>query len=551
MECLLQWQMIIGSGAGVPSPIDKSADVYWYDLGSYMCQEFADAGVTDMLNMPEWEGQNLGNNYDTRTEYGFGEINPLRGGSRESLGRLGAVLKANGMGFHSDLVLAHRDDANHPLKSITGDTLRYPKDNNCFVKKGVPKDNVAAPTEDFAYLFGQQVSYYSGYYGDGKGLNGRGYPKRNIIDAINHLFRAFDKQGARWDNVKSLDPSLIRDISNAKGAQQHLWGAAEYWSSDVWRLLGWLDSVQWKSSLFDFPLAFELRNAFNNAGNYNMANFQYVGLYQKAEFNTVTYCNSHDWQRSANRLIFNMATAYGMILGLPGLPCLYALDWIERFGGYGLDEKIKNSLYIRRFLGQGSLIWRYLSRNIIAWTRTGLNDAPGCLFAVNNSYKDGTEYIGVHSHFRNCWLHDYTGHQPDVWADDNGYSVIGVAKKKGFNIVAYAPHGWEGRKIPIHGRATKQRFEGAGDLRIRPATKDGAHVMRLWCAPEKEVQLDKPVGDGVRFELIDPDGGEIIPRGNWTGKTKQKGWHTLKSFAPTETPQRYIVDANYWAPRGL
>jgi hypothetical protein len=551
MQALIQWQTVIDSGAGVPSPIDKSSDIYWYDLGAFMCREFADAGITDLLNMPEWEGQNLGNNYDTRTEYGLGEINPLRGGSRESLGRFAAILKANGMGFHSDLVLAHRDGANRPLKSITGEALRYPKDNHCFVGEDVPKDNVAVPSEDFAYMFGQQVSYYSGYYGDGKRSNGRGYPKRQIIKALEHLFAAFEKQGVRWDNVKSLDPSLLRDIWNSNGAHHGLWGVGEFWSSDVGKLLWWLDRVEWKSSLFDFPLAFECRNAFNHSGGYNMANFQWVGLYQKAPFNTVTYCNSHDFDRSANRLIFNMATAYALILGLEGLPCLYAKDYLERFGGYGLDEKIKNCLYQRYFLGQGSTLWRWTSHDVIAWERMGSGDAPGCLYAINNSPGIDIDFIGVHTKWRGCWLHDYSGHRPDVWADDNGYSVIGVPKRRdAFNAVCYAPHGWEGRSIPVHGTPTTQRFEGAGDLRITPATPAGSHMPRIWCDANKPIHLNKTAGDGVRFSVRDESGNDIIPRGNWGGETKQKGWHSITAFSMS-APTAYTVDCTYMAPRGL
>jgi hypothetical protein len=34
-------------------PIDKSSDIFWYDLGASMCKEFAEAGITDLLNMPE------------------------------------------------------------------------------------------------------------------------------------------------------------------------------------------------------------------------------------------------------------------------------------------------------------------------------------------------------------------------------------------------------------------------------------------------------------------------------------------------------------------
>lgn len=548
MEALVQWQSVLNNGAGVPSQIDGSSKKTWYRIGAEMCEPLADAGASDFLDMPEWEGQNLGDNYDCRTEYGLGEKSPLRGGPREDLHMFAAVAKANGLGFHSDLVLAHRDDANHAQKSITGGYLRYSKDNNCFVDAPrIPKDNVESPTEDFAYLFGQQVSYFSGYYGDGKGDNRPGYPFRNIIPAISHLLKAFDKQGARWDNVKSLDPWLLLQICNTL----KLWGVAEYWTSDIGRLLRWLDKVQWKSSLFDFPLMFELRNAFNNPGTYYMGKFQYVGLFRHAPFNAVTYCNSHDVDRSANRIVTALATAYGLIMGLEGLPCIYAKDWLDEYEGYGLGNRIKNALFSRRILGQGSTVWRWSSANVIAFERMGLNDAPGCLYAINNNYKEGVVFIGVHTKWRNQWLHDYDGHMPDVWADDNGYSVIGAVRRKdAYNRVCYAPHGWEGKKVPVWGRDTTQRFEAAGDLRLPLAAPGGKPVMRILCEVGKSISFDKLVGDDVQFGLKDEDGNDVIPRGAWKGESKRKGFHTILAHAVVPD-SAYKVDVTYRAPRGL
>jgi hypothetical protein len=219
MQALIQWQTVIDSGAGVPSPIDKSSDIYWYDLGAFMCREFANAGITDLLNMPEWEGQNLGNNYDTRAEYGLGEINPLRGGSRESLGRFAAILKANGMGFHSDLVLAHRDGCQSSSKIHYG---RGPSVSQKTIT--VSSERMSQRTmsrfrqKTLLTCSGNKFPITLATTGTGKRSNGRGYPKRQIIKALEHLFAAFEKQGVRWDNVKSLDPSLIRDIWNSSGA---------------------------------------------------------------------------------------------------------------------------------------------------------------------------------------------------------------------------------------------------------------------------------------------------------------------------------------------
>jgi hypothetical protein len=70
---------------------------------------FADAGVTDWMVGPPTRAQNLGNGYDVKTLYDFGDLSPTRYGRRQALLRQSAICKANGMGFHTDAVLAHRD----------------------------------------------------------------------------------------------------------------------------------------------------------------------------------------------------------------------------------------------------------------------------------------------------------------------------------------------------------------------------------------------------------------------------------------------------------
>jgi hypothetical protein len=554
LEALIQFQIEQMDGAGIPSPCDKTSDTWWWDFGSSLAKIWADAGITDVLTLPIWKGQNMGNNYDIQSEYNIGQPNPTRPGSREQLQRFAAICKRNGLGLHTDAVLAHRCGWGTKLKSASGNLLRFPKDKNCF-SPPAKKDNVAVPSEDFAYLFGSPVSYYSGYYGDGQGESGHGYMLREVIKAIRWLFSALDLQGARWDNVKSLDPSVIRDIVDALVKAGHpCWGTGEMWSSNMDQLLWWIfgSNVEAKSSLFDFPLAFEIRNLCNNTAKYDMRKLQYTGLYQRAPMNAVTFVNSHDMDTSSNRVVFNMLTGYALALTLPGLPCIYVKDWLEKIG-YGLEDKLENLLWCRRILGQGSLQWRYSDYNTIVYERMGSGDAPGLLVGINNNSWAGPEYVNVQTHWgANQKLHDYSGHMPDVTTDWQGKATIGVPKNvNGRGYCMYAPNGYQSHTIPRKGGATTQRFEGAKDLDILPAAPSGSKVMRIYSDANHRIKLDKPAGDGVRFSVTDADGNEIIPRGAWAGETRQAGWHTVTSFAPGADPSPYTVDITYTAPETI
>jgi hypothetical protein len=429
LECLIQWQIVQDGGKGDPSDIDGTSNTCWHDVGSAMCENFADSGGTDVLTDPLWAGAGLGNNYDPTCEYLIGQPNRVRQGTRETLQRFAAIAKANGLGMHDDLVAAHRDGP-RTHKSPSGQLMPFPKDKNCFVNPDVPKDNVAVPSEDFASFFGEQVSHYSGYYGDGTGDNGRGYPRRQLTKALDWLFSALDLQGVRWDNVKSLDPSLIRDVCNAAGAQHKMWGVGEFWSSNVDQLMWYIfgSNTEQNTSLFDFPLAFEIRNFCNNAARYNMAKLQYTGLYQRAPYKTVKYVNSHDIDKSANRVVFNMLLGYALIMTTEGVPCIYAKDWLHTYGGYGLSGKLANLLWIRRFLAQGTTTWLHSGYNTICYKRNGFGDAPGCVVVLNNNSWAGPEYIKVQTGWPNAWLHDYSGHMPNVRTDWNGWAILGGPK---------------------------------------------------------------------------------------------------------------------------
>ena len=120
----------------------------------------------------------------------------------------------------------------------------------------------------------------------------------------------------------------------------------------------------------------------------------------------------------------------------------------------------------------------------------------------------------MQTHWRNTWLHDYSGHLPDhVKTDNDGRVRIGVKRNDyGTGYSFWAPDGLQGRSIQIHGRPAVQHFEGALDLYYPPAKSTGTEVMSIWCAPHKPIHLHNVHGD-VDYEVKDRDGHIIVPRG--------------------------------------
>jgi hypothetical protein len=82
MQAIVQFQLA-GRG-GTPSNVDGTSNTRPHDFGSHIMSRFADAGVTDWLREPPTRAQNLGNGYDVKTLYDYGDLSPTRYGTRQS-----------------------------------------------------------------------------------------------------------------------------------------------------------------------------------------------------------------------------------------------------------------------------------------------------------------------------------------------------------------------------------------------------------------------------------------------------------------------------------
>jgi Alpha-amylase C-terminal len=211
------------------------------------------------------------------------------------------------------------------------------------------------------------------------------------------------------------------------------------------------------------------------------------------------------------------------------------------------------ALWFRHFAAQGEMVWRWLDHQIAVYERLGFGDAPGAVVILNNDSWNASGYwVTVQTHWRNTWLHDYSGHMQDHFkTGDDGQARIGVKRNDyGTGYAFYAPDGLQGKRIHIHGRPAVQYFEGAHDLYYVPAKSTGTPVMAIWCTAHKPIHLSKVHGE-VEYEIKDGDGHIIIPRGNWSGDTRQRGWHHIVAYAKRGSEQAYKVKAEYWATRSI
>jgi alpha-amylase len=543
MQCLLQFAYEQKNGTSVPSPIDGTGDTWWYQRGAKECSAWASEGVSDVLLPPVFRGASNGGGYDPYNHFDIGHLKPTRFGSRQDAQLFGASLKRYGLGMHADFVCAHMQGGKtDPVSGQAGYVFdynggRFPKGRDCYVGPHSPKDNVADPLNDFASLFGRQIAYKRGYFGDGTGLNGRGYMLRGMEQALKWLVDALDLQGARWDNTKSMDPDVISYW--LRGQLKGLWGVGEYYDGNRDTLAWWIwqTSMKGMSGTFDYPLYFKLRDACNSSTSFRLSDLVNSGLCHSDPFHAVTFAENHDTDTGWSPVVWNKIFAYAFILTNPGLPCIYAKDYLEGDDtyGHGLRPYIRNLLWIRHKLMYGAQVWRDARAKSLFYETLG---GPGMLVGLS-TVPDKWQHITVQTNFGpNQKLHEYSGQAGDIWTDNYGRANVGLPPNvNGHGYVVYSRPGIDG-KLEVKGKATTQIFEGhpkhTADIPAVPANGQ-LLVQRIWAESAQDVDMTFIAGsDSLKASAYAP---------------LSDGWTEIRVVNPTDKPQAFKLKTVYKAAK--
>jgi hypothetical protein len=172
----------------------------------------------------------------------------------------------------------------------------------------------------------------------------------------------------------------------------------------------------------------------------------------------------------------------------------------------------------------------------------------------------------------NVDLHDFTGHQPDVWTDGSGNATITMpVNNGGTGYACYAPAGNYGAITPA-AYATTQEYAGAQDLDIKPADNtQQVTVSRVYAAAGQSISgslyydtSSWTSSTSIGLEIDRPD-GSVLSTGTYTNATAQgtsvtattpmPGFYTWKiqSFnTPADNPKpSYWLKVSYTAPQAF
>ncbi len=542
-----------GNKITVPAPTtDRGKPFLWDMLRS---EAAAIGSVFDLVQLPPWSlaqgGAGVG--CDGYGIFQRRNLNGTRYGSLESLMAAIAALDAHGCRTWGDAVL-------HQMIGENGGpgVFRYPgADGKTMNGRGqttpgwfrgglnqndpippfCPEDDVPDRPDDVP--FGREISYQHCHP-----------PGVTEADAIDYLRWAKARTGAvgfRFDDTKGCFAPAVRRIMDALPSTSFY---SEYFDGNPANLNAWATSspMNGRSAVEDFALHFRIQAACNgfDATQFNIGT---AGYWQWNSGLSVGFVDNPDTDTSpGEQIISNKAIAYAYLLTLPLRTALvFGKDYFPSSvwpGAYGLKPLIDNLCWISRTFAIGGYQVRWVDKDVHVGTRDGdggpLGWSGGLLTALNfNTFSPrritcGTPF-GPHR-----WLHDYTGHHPDITTDANGdatFTIPSNAFAGGQSYVCFAPGGVT-QPFPSSARATTQTFFAAADLDIMPASNVSQVLpQRIFCAKNTRISLKlsakipaeaslTATATSARGKVVSSQRIGAAPTESF-GKTTTEGWHTI------------------------
>ena len=243
--------------------------------------------------------------------------------------------------------------------------------------------------------------------------------------------------GVRLDALKHIRftffESWLQDMNRHTG--KNLFAVVEYWKSDVHKLLHYLDVNNNCLSLFDVSLHYNLYNAANSSGTYDMGSILNNTLMISRPMNAVTFVDNHDTQPGQALSSFVMGwfkpLAYALILlRSEGLPCVFYGDL---FGiphdGIEPVKDLRKLMKLREKYAYGTEMDYFDDQNVVGWTRSGdpaFQDSG--MAVVMSDGAGGIKEMYVGAPFIGMTFTDALQHQnQEVVIDENGCGVFSTS----------------------------------------------------------------------------------------------------------------------------
>ena len=261
----------------------------------------------------------------------------------------------------------------------------------------------------------------------------------DVVEELNNWGKWYlkfcDLDGFRLDAIKHMRESFFKNwVDNMQNSSdKDLFFVGEYWNNNIDILCNYLNKSNQNMCLFDVPLHYNLYNASNSGGNYDMRKIFDGTLVQAMPNNAVTFVDNHDTQmgqalQSEIQGWFKPLAYALILLRESGVPCIFYGDYYGTHGNAdsSIKTKINPILFARKLYAYGKQIDYFDDEHIIAWVREGDKEHKNSgLVVIMSDNAGGSKAINVGQNLANCVLSDITGNMKEnVYVDKDGNGIF-------------------------------------------------------------------------------------------------------------------------------
>ena len=451
----------------------KAENKLWQQV-SQEARKMKEIGITDIWLPPAYKaaGGKYDAGYATYDLYDLGEFNQkgsieTKYGTKEEYLKAIKDLQENNIKVYADIVLNHRIGADEAETVYASEEESQNRNQD----KSLPK-KIKAWTK---YNFAGRNNKYSDFKWNYQHFNGTDWDESGRKNAIFRFSgkkwdQNVDKENGNYDYLMGADvdfnnPEVIEELkkwgkwyletTNVDGfrldAVKHIKAlfmadwirnmkeikpiqcVGEYWNRDLDTLRWYIEKTNSTIPLFDVPLHYNLYEASNSHGNYDLSRVFDNTLVKEYPTLAVTFVSNHDTE--PGQALFSWIQewfrplAYALILlRKDGLPCVFYGDQygIPSQNVNPMGDKLQNLLQLRKNYAYGEQIDYFDHHNIIAWVRTGDDEHPNSgLVTIMSDGPGGGKNINVGSRLANSVFYDYTGNVKEtVYVDQEGNGIF-------------------------------------------------------------------------------------------------------------------------------
>ena len=158
----------------------------------------------------------------------------------------------------------------------------------------------------------------------------------NVNTYLDYLLNELGYAGFRYDMVKGFSASYVGQYNKQTNPT---FSVGEYWDGNKSKVVSWINGTKKngviQSAAFDFPMKYNINDAFNN-GKWSSLNNDCLSNDNNYSRYSVSFVDNHDTGRYDDNgkvpVYGYVEAANAYILAMPGTPCVWMYHWMKYKG---------------------------------------------------------------------------------------------------------------------------------------------------------------------------------------------------------------------------